>query len=192
MGRPTLSRSTFAEVVKRVEADLAQFKKSDANAINRIALRAVGEFWIAKYLMTRFTNKAYRLGYVLASETYKRKKAAMNKLHGLPNLPLIYRGELRESAAQARVASVTSTSTKGGIVRVSIPSEHPIHPIVTKVLRTIPAEEQDQLSKLYQDQVASMVMQGSPPDKRGQRRIPVQMRELGAAARRGAPVTQRA
>jgi hypothetical protein len=193
-----IKRATLGEVFDELKAnaDFPFFSKSDQNAIIRGAMIACAEMWIDRYLPTRFTGKARRLGWTVTPR-WGRKKLARG---GQAVNPLIWSGDLAVSALSG--AKIKRVISKGGFtgthsVTISIPYPGPRHSIVGTVLRhELPPEEQDQLQVLFRDTIEKL-MSGRTVARTGGRKagryaLSMEARAYGAARYRKTGTSARA
>jgi hypothetical protein len=96
---------------------VAALKPSQIRAAARVALRAVGETWINRFLPLHFQNIAFaRYGYTPRQPYYRMRKRKRVEIGGVRAIgedkPLVFSGRSRERAKAARVDAKAPSSTR--------------------------------------------------------------------------------
>jgi hypothetical protein len=136
-------RGTIRWQIDHYNNSLALFSPVERNAILRDGMRAAGEYWLSIFFPKRFTDYAKMLGYHI-TEKYRIMKV---KRYGEAR-PLILTGTLAEKANAGANVTAMSTANKQ-TATVHIPNGHPIAPIVSKVLATVPESEVNQMAEFF-------------------------------------------
>jgi hypothetical protein len=103
-------------VVASITLDgIAGLKPSAIRAAARVAMQAVGDYWIANYLPLHFQNTAFfRYGYTPRNPNYRKRKRAGAIIGGAQaigeDLPLVFSGRSRERAKNARAVGKSPSS----------------------------------------------------------------------------------
>ena len=87
---------------------IAALKPGDIRAAARVAMKAVGDYWVKNYLPLHFQNTAFfRYGYTPRNPGYRKRKLAGAILGGAQSIgedrPLVWSGRSLERAKAARV-----------------------------------------------------------------------------------------
>jgi hypothetical protein len=86
-------------------------------AAGRVAMRAVGGYWVRTYLPLHFENTAFfRYGYTARNPAYRKRKINGGTLGGEQSIgedrPLVWSGRSRERAKAARVEAKAPSGSK--------------------------------------------------------------------------------
>lgn len=105
-------------VVASITLDgIAGLKANDIRAAARVAMQAVGDYWIKNYLPLHFQNTAFfRYGYTPRNPAYRKRKRNQAIIGDAQatgeDLPLVFSGRSRERAKQARTVAKAPSSTQ--------------------------------------------------------------------------------
>jgi hypothetical protein len=134
-------------------AALRLFRPHERNQIIKASMIAGGRFWIAVFMMKRFTIYSYAcLGYTVTAKWRKLKERYMGQ--AVPfvgftpdnggNPPTWHRGQNTEKmsvAAQRGARAEGSASAGGFAIRIYVPFGHIVQADLSAVFRTIPKHE---------------------------------------------------
>lgn len=158
---------------------LALFDLRERNDILRESCRQGGIHWLNVFWPKRFTEYARRLGYAITIKYWKRKR----KLMGADNPPpLIFTGQMADTAgAGARVQAV-ATSKKQQII-ITLPTGHPIAPVVSRVIKTVPDWEIKSIALVVGNTLESYIKNADKSDTQRSRLTVPQRARLDAIKR---------
>ncbi len=96
---------------------VAGLKPNQVRAAARVAMQAVGDYWIKHFQPRHYQANATALyGYAPRSATYRRRKRAFAEFAGVRSIgedkPLVWSGRTRELAKAARTEAKAPSSTR--------------------------------------------------------------------------------
>lgn len=172
------------------------FEPRERNAIVKAAMERAGRYWIAVWMMRRFTKYAYMLGYRASGKWNLRKKrdtgAEATPFWGLtphgggPAAPGYSQHNGAKMADAVRGASVSSVGIAGReSLTIKIPYGHPIPSDKSAVFRKLPKHEVDAMAQEIADELDRMISGRKSVPKPAPRKVGGAMpRKVGSTPRR--------
>lgn len=131
------------------------FSRRQQNQIIRESLDVAGEFWANVFLPKRFTKYAMSVlgfnpsvAWMTAKEQLTNSQNDQKRALAPQPLPLVYRGEMRQSAlTRWRTASVSTA--KKQVLTVRIPLGHPVKKHIAQLITRVPRLELQRIVEVF-------------------------------------------
>lgn len=166
-------RGPIRVVLEAYGGALALFSKPQANKARKIALTRGGDYWVAVWMMRRFSKYAYFLGHRSGRRWNNRKRRQLGTepipFYGLtppgggppaPGYTQINGAKMKDAVRGAKVKAVGIEGREH--VDILVPYGHPIRTEDSKAFKMLPQREINLIAKEIGDELGRIITSAGP------------------------------